>query len=399
MKFLLSLFMLLGMQVISSHIDAQGILGKIKDKVKSKAEKTTEKKEETKKEDAPKEESSPGADSQPASSGSTASSTETTSIAAAPVPLKVYQNYDFVPGEKIIFEDNFVDDQDGEFPAHWKLAAGQAVINNVDGKPAFLLTEGNYARVTPRIKTEKYISGDFTLEFDFRFMTDHISYPIGVELYYGDDKDMRVAFGDANVTIGDFQKAFPEDLKKDFLDHWHHAALILKSGQMKGYVDQYRVCVNPNIDFVPYKIAFSGIGSENEPIVFSNVKLAEGGGMNVIGQKFTEGKIVTHGITFDVNKSVIKPQSMGTLNGIAKLLKDNAAVKFEIGGYTDGDGDDAANKVLSQERANAVLKQLVSMGIDEGRLTAKGYGETKPIGDNGTPEGKAANRRVEFVKK
>jgi len=397
MKFLVSLLMLLGMQAVSTHIDAQGILGKIKDKVKARADKVPEKKDDSKTEDS---NSSASTASQPAAESSS-------NAAAAPasqeeVPLKVYQNYDFIPGEKILFEDNFADDQDGEFAAHWKLQAGQAVVNKVDGRPAFLLTEGNYARVVPRMKTEKYIGGDFTLEFDYIFKTDHgqnIAYPAGVELYYGEDQSMRVAFGDNSVAIGDFEKTFPDDLKKDFLDRWHHAALILKNGQMKAYVDQYRVCVNPNIDFKPERISFDGIGSETAPIIFSNVKLAEGGGMNVVGQKFTEGKIVTHGITFDVNKSAIKPESMGTLNGIAKLLKDNPTIKFEIGGYTDSDGEEAANQALSQARAEAVLKQLVSMGIGEDRLTAKGYGESKPIGDNSTPEGKAANRRVEFVKK
>jgi outer membrane protein OmpA-like peptidoglycan-associated protein len=79
-------------------------------------------------------------------------------------------------------------------------------------------------------------------------------------------------------------------------------------------------------------------------------------------------------------------------------MKDNPDIKFEIGGYTDSDGDDAYNMTLSQQRADAVKTQLTSMGIDASRLTTKGYGETKPISDNKTPEGKANNRRVEFVK-
>ena len=398
MKFFISLLILLSFQAVSSHTFAQGVLGKIKDKVKSRPEKGSDKKDDTKTEE------SESTDNQPVSENkSSESSSSVTS--SGPVPLKVYQNYDFIPGEKIIFEDDFNDDQNGEFPAHWKLSAGQAVLNKVEGKPAFLLTEGNYAVVTPRMKTEKYIAADFTLEFDYIFRTDkdqNVGDGPGVEFYYqeeGYEKNLRTSFGNSEVSIGDFNKTMPEELSKDFLNKWHHAAIILKSGQMKAYVDQYRVCVNPNVDIKPYRIAFDGIGSDAVPIIITHVKLAEGGGMNVIGQKFTEGRIVTHGITFDVNKSVIKAESMGTLNGIAKLLKDNPAVKFEIGGYTDTDGDEAVNKALSQARADAVLKQLVSMGIDPSRLSAKGYGQAKPIADNSTPEGKAANRRVEFVKK
>lgn len=330
-------------------------------------------------------------------------------VQTAEPSFKTYQNYDFIAGEKILFEDHFADDQDGEFPAHWKLVTGQAIVNKVEGKSSLLLTEGNYAVVMPRMKTEHYLTDTFTLEFDFLFkkFTD-IGYGTfsdapGVSFFFKGPSDsyensFRVRFGLGDVVIDNITKAYPDGLLEGFENKWHHAAIILKAGQMKTYVDQYRVCVNPNIEGKPYRIDFDGLGSENQPIIISNVKLAAGGGMNIIGKKFTDSKIVTHGINFDVNKADIKPESMGTLNGIVQVLKDNPDLKFEIGGHTDSDGDDAANLKLSQLRADAVRTQLINMGIDASRLTTKGFGETKPITDNTTPEGKANNRRVEFVK-
>jgi outer membrane protein OmpA-like peptidoglycan-associated protein len=89
---------------------------------------------------------------------------------------------------------------------------------------------------------------------------------------------------------------------------------------------------------------------------------------------------------------------MGTINEIYKFLKDDPSLKFEIDGHTDNSGDAQHNLQLSQQRADAVKVRLVSLGIDAARLTTKGFGNSMPIADNSSPEGKANNRRVEFVR-
>ena len=379
------------------HVQAQ-LLKKIGDKVKNKAEqKTTE---------APKEERTPAPEEHTAPASTTTASKDT-ATEPAPAPLKVYANYDFTPGNRIIFEDNFTDDQDGEFPMHWELKSGQALLNKIGGEEAFAVTDGNYARLIPRIKSDKYLPDSFTIEYDYYYVPGAYSSLILLAAYdkeAGYEKESGLSVGDHDASFNgnlggvSLQKEFPEDLRTGFENKWHHVAIAYKNRQIKVYVDQYRVLVVPDSKETFHHLQFAGIGDEKEPIVFKNVRIAAGGGMNMLGKKFTEAKIVTHGINFDYNKSTLRPESMGTLNMIVQIMKDNPDIRFEIGGHTDSDGADDYNLKLSQQRADAVKDQLVKMGVDASRLTSKGYGETKPVSDNSSPEGKANNRRVEFVK-
>jgi len=102
------------------------------------------------------------------------------------------------------------------------------------------------------------------------------------------------------------------------------------------------------------------------------------------------------GITFDTDKAAIKPESNVQLANIAEILRAFPAVKIKIGGYTDNTGDAAANQVLSADRATAVKKALIGMGIDAGRIEAEGYGSAYPVASNDTPEGRQQNRRIDI---
>jgi outer membrane protein OmpA-like peptidoglycan-associated protein len=111
------------------------------------------------------------------------------------------------------------------------------------------------------------------------------------------------------------------------------------------------------------------------------------------------GKYVTHGINFDTNSDRLKLDSAPVIKQIASALIKNPNLKLEIDGFTDATGDAAKNQDLSQRRADAVRQVLVTQfGVDSARLTSKGFGPDRPIGSNDTPEGRAENRRVEFVR-
>lgn len=108
--------------------------------------------------------------------------------------------------------------------------------------------------------------------------------------------------------------------------------------------------------------------------------------------------IVLEGITFDVNKATIKPESENTLMKALKTLQTYQDIYVEIGGHTDSDGSSTKNQKLSEARSESVKSWLVSKGIDAARISTKGYGEDKPIADNKTKEGKQKNRRIEFTR-
>lgn len=103
------------------------------------------------------------------------------------------------------------------------------------------------------------------------------------------------------------------------------------------------------------------------------------------------------GILYDVNKADLKPEAQTQLTSAAGTLKKYADTNIVIEGHADASGDPAKNQTLSELRAQSVADFLASQGVDRARMTTKGYGSTQPVGDNATPEGKAANRRVEVA--
>lgn len=386
---------------------AQGIFDKIKAKAKAKVDQKEDSAASTAV-NAADPTSGGTANAKPNSNSTPASNEAGGGIAAGapagsvtgPVSLLAYQNYDFVPGETVIFADDFTTTQDGEFPDQWELTRGQAVVNNAAGFQALLLTDGNYATVNPRMKTKAYLPDQFTLEYD-QFGNPGV-YPLQVK-FVGANDDATYHVGRSDAAYDGPQVnlagALPPALRDENFDNkWHHVAVVYRKPQMKIYVDQYRVLTVPDAKLVPQSVVFEGIGDQEKPITFRNVRIAAGGGMNLVGKKFTDAKIVTHGINFDVDKATLRPESMGTLNQIKAVMASDPTLKFEIDGHTDNSGSAAHNLELSQQRAEAVKAQLVAMGISADRLTTKGYGDSKPMASNDTPDGKANNRRVEFVR-
>lgn len=317
---------------------------------------------------------------------------------AAP-SIKSYKNYDFVPGDTVIFQSNLVDERVGEIPSQFIVSDGQMDIQEEDGMNVVHIVKGPGATFSPRMKTNNYLPDRFTVEFDYKNETSGANH---LDIYFGEGNGIIREvnfFGTTDGIRWTGEAGYPADLAKtidDNPDQWHHLAIAVNKNAGKAYVDQYRVLNVNNLTGKANNISFVVHGYENSFI--KNIRIAAGG-IDNYKKVTTDGKIVMHGILFDVDKATLKPESMGSINEIYYLLKKDPSLKFEIDGHTDNTGEAAHNLTLSQQRAEVVKAQLIKMGIDAGRLTSKGFGDTKPISDNDSPEGRANNRRVEFLRK
>ncbi len=175
---------------------------------------------------------------------------------------------------------------------------------------------------------------------------------------------------------------------------WRHVAIAYTKGKFKAYMNDTRLINVPHLEVNPTGIT---IESSADNIYIKNIRIAAGG-VKYYDRVVTDGKIIVNGIKFDVNKATLKPESMGPINRIYKLMVKNPGINFSVEGHTDSQGDFDFNQKLSEERAKVVMNNLVELGIDKSRLASKGWGESKPVDSNASPEGRANNRRVEFVK-
>ena len=112
----------------------------------------------------------------------------------------------------------------------------------------------------------------------------------------------------------------------------------------------------------------------------------------------TRKTLILEGVNFATGKAELTPESETILDGVAESLVANDSIRVQVGGHTDNTGSAAVNRRLSAARANAVRDYLISKGVAADRLTAVGFGPSKPVASNRTAEGRAQNRRVELTR-
>ena len=322
-----------------------------------------------------------------------------------------YAKSDFVPGDEIIFDDNVEGEQLGEFPSKWNLERGNAEVAMINGEKVICLI-GNDSWISPLMKEPKnYLSDVFTLEFDIMCPPDNADGSFELDFmqpsanrdndtytvnWSWSSYDYPLSYSWINANN---ERSSGDGPRYQFPDgKWHHVALSFNKRALKVYYDGKRVANVPNVKAgAGWVTWWTGHGTEGKDKYMKNIRIAKGA-VPLYDRMMTDGKFITYGITFDVGKSTIKPESMGEINRIVKLMTDNPDLKFSVEGHTDSTGNATTNQTLSEARSKAIVDKLVELGITADRLTSSGKGQTTPIADNETDEGRAKNRRVEFVK-
>ena len=334
--------------------------------------------------------------------------------------LKAYSKFDFVPGERVIWHEDFAEAAVGDFPLEWNTnATGEIVQLSLSNNKFLKQGKGLFIPEAVKILPEQ-----FTLEFDIVTTDDFSEMMSGQRVFFVTKQATPTLFDQhfssetqvgfdihplGNSTTGScsywaFNKAGEKTLEQTIRVTYapqslQRISVWRQKTRLRVYANETKIMDLPRAfePGVPYQLIFSNDIFAGA-LYAGNFRLAEGS-PDTRSKLLTEGKLVTRGILFDVNSTQIKPVSAGTLKEIADVLKTNPNLRVKIVGHTDSDGDAAANLTLSARRAEAVKQALVQeYGVSAANLQTEGKGESEPSDSNNTPLGKANNRRVEFIK-
>ncbi|MBQ4276491.1 MAG: OmpA family protein [Bacteroidaceae bacterium] len=338
---------------------------------------------------------------------------------------------DFVRGAAIMFEDDMQGEQVGEFPSKWDLVRGNAEIATIQGQKCIALIDGD-GWITPLVKggIKNYLGDEFTVEFDMLFDDRPKDGAPNIEFDFmhesqSHDNEIFTIHWSMSYDKQSFECDYVRPTDEGWTSteghtsaqevatvndgRWHHYALSFNKRAIKFYVDGKRVINVPNAKAGAGWFTIWSGHKNDRPTYVKNVVVAKGAvalyernatDMSAVEQAIQEtGKFVTNNILFETGKATLKPESMIEIQKVAEYMKKNPQARFEVQGHTDNQGSDAVNDPLSQQRAEAVVKALEGMGVDGFNLKAVGKGSHEPIADNSTEDGRAKNRRVEFVKK
>lgn len=335
-----------------------------------------------------------------------------------------YEEFDFAPGDKIIYYEDFSQDTLNKFPLNW-LTNSPGEVLQLKQYPGISWYR-MYAGSTNATDGKIVFAENTTVEFDLiaNVGEDSTSNLPEIQIYFhsqipdqmlGDyvpgSGGFGIKFNNEAVSFyswknGDYTSVTNEGRTTELINHKNkkvHIAVCIQKSRVLFYVNQQKVIDMPDLspEGIPPldRITFySNETNINSTLWVSNLVVSTG--VTDFKSKFTKtGKFSTHSIRFETGSDKIKTESYAVLKEIANIINDTRDTKFRITGYTDSDGDESKNLVLSQNRAESVKKVLVEVfEVEAKNIITEGKGETAPLNKNLNSEEKAMNRRIEITK-
>jgi outer membrane protein OmpA-like peptidoglycan-associated protein len=318
---------------------------------------------------------------------------------AAPPGQGAWLNYDFIPGDRTIFTEDFTGNEVGDFPRRMRLKDGNLEVVKVGGVPMLRSPDGGNFWV----KLPERLPARFTVEI--RYHSSNVNNPLFIATT-ANTWQRSAGFGcysnnawvKGNDSGPDSGEPFQSNPPAGFVNC---TFTIDNARGIKAYIDEHRTANAPQDSVVLTDTLFfqmPGGGAADDPTLIASIRVAAGG-KKLYDVLTANGRVSTQGILFDVGSDVIRPESTPTLKEIGEMLQQHADLKLTIEGHTDDVGNAPSNQTLSDKRAAAVRQFLIATyQVDAARLVSKGFGSTKPAAPNTTPEGRQMNRRVELVK-
>ena len=231
--------------------------------------------------------------------------------------------------------------------------SGSAEIASLDGENVIHLSNNN-SIIFPLMDKKDFLPDVFTIEFDVFFEDGGEKYSdiYKIRFYEGTGNSSRINGKSVapiiiswnDIKMGQFggkTKSYVDE-KKNWKPKWKHIAISFNKRSLKLYMNEERMLNIPNLGFKPKMFSIGGHYDDRniKMSAVKNIRFNEGG-KKLYDRIMEEGKFVTRGILFDVNKSSIKGESMGTINEIVEMMKEHPDLKFRVEGHTDGDGDES----------------------------------------------------------
>lgn len=317
--------------------------------------------------------------------------------------------FEFVPGDRAVFYDDYSGDNLGDFPRNLTFLKGNWDLVEWEGRR--LLRNTGPRGAAFRLDLAETLPEMFTIEFDAYLPHENQQMVVatGMPTLQGGNwtslagNFFRVA---SNQQAGLIKAPNTQGVESVNPAPAIHEGLVpfrimADGNHVKVFVGELRVANVPNADLprsTSLYFEITHFASQQDPILIGPIRVAAGG-LDLYDALETDGRVAVRDILFDTSKADIRPESADILAEMGTMLQEHGELSLMIEGHTDNQGDFDFNMKLSADRAAAVRQYLIdNFGIASDRLRTMGLGSTQPVDTNDTPDGRQQNRRVELVK-